>query len=300
MLNVYGRRLFAWLGCVVVLLVGAGVSLAIQPVTVVHETEADFSDGTTESARVTTRGRIALAPETADVIELGEDLTTLFGALRLADEEAWLLAAGPKGLFLGRAERGAVAVEGVADEEQVFVITRVGERVVVGISGETSRLAVYSEGAVTTVMALPGVRYIWEVVDLGRGMVAVATGTEGKVLVAMLDAPEREPRVALETGQANVLSLVVGADGETLFAGTDGEGLVYRVRIVEGEPEVYVMYDAPEPEIASLVVTTDGSLLVGTADSEQARPGAAGGACGVFGGCVGGGGGGGGGGGSDA
>ena len=80
-------------------------------------------------------------------------------------------------------------------------------------------------------------------------------------------------RVLLDTVQANLLCLGRDKQGR-LFVGTDTDGLVYRVTLSPtGEADAFVLYDATEPEIFTLLVTADGTVYVGTADADQARPG---------------------------
>ncbi len=77
----------------------------------------------------------------------------------------------------------------------------------------------------------------------------------------------------LATRQTNVLCLGRDEQGR-IYAGTDTDGLVYRItEQAEGDPQVFVMFDAPEPEIGALLVLPDGTVFAGTADADQARPG---------------------------
>ena len=80
-------------------------------------------------------------------------------------------------------------------------------------------------------------------------------------------------RLLLDTVQANLLCLGRDKQGR-LFVGTDTDGLIYRVTLSPtGEVDPFVIYDAPEPEIFTLLVTADGTVYAGTADADQARPG---------------------------
>lgn len=78
----------------------------------------------------------------------------------------------------------------------------------------------------------------------------------------------------LHSAQANILCLARDGKGR-LYAGTDTDGLIYRIILKPDGTleETFVLYDAPEPEIGALVVTADGIVYAGTADAEQARPG---------------------------
>ncbi|MCE9590754.1 MAG: hypothetical protein K8S99_09545 [Planctomycetes bacterium] len=77
----------------------------------------------------------------------------------------------------------------------------------------------------------------------------------------------------LHSAQANLLCLAHDGKGR-LYAGTDTDGLIYRVTVNDGKAtDVFVLYDASEPEIGTLLVTPDGEVFAGTSDADQARPG---------------------------
>jgi hypothetical protein len=62
------------------------------------------------------------------------------------------------------------------------------------------------------------------------------------------------------------------SDGkDTLYVGSDPNGLVYRIN--RKTKNSFVLYDAPESEISSLLLTKDGTLYAATADSTQAGAG---------------------------
>ncbi len=97
------------------------------------------------------------------------------------------------------------------------------------------------------------------------------------------DADEADIKLDLPAGvreifhakQTNLLCL--GIDGQKrLYAGSDSDGLVYRLTPSEKADtgfDVFVLLDAAEPEIGAILVQPDGTVYVGTADAMQARPG---------------------------
>ncbi|MFA7235630.1 MAG: hypothetical protein WC058_02095 [Phycisphaeraceae bacterium] len=93
-------------------------------------------------------------------------------------------------------------------------------------------------------------------------------------------SPAYKPVVVLDCEQNNVLCLGIDAQ-KRLYAGTDTEGLVYRITpqpdntpgSTEHPFSAYVIYDAGEPEIGAMIVMPDGTVYVGTADADQAKPG---------------------------
>src|SRR5205823_4300098 len=59
----------------------------------------------------------------------------------------------------------------------------------------------------------------------------------------------------------HLLCVALGPDG-SVFAGSDGEGLIYRVG---RDGKATILFDAPQAEIRTLLVTADGVLYAGTA-----------------------------------
>ena len=57
----------------------------------------------------------------------------------------------------------------------------------------------------------------------------------------------------------SIRSLIAGTDG-TLYAGTEGSGLVYRIR---SGGRMQVLYDAPEREVRALAVSESGRVYAG-------------------------------------
>jgi hypothetical protein len=307
---------------------------AVQPERWLHTTEADFEPGQRDQTVVTNLGDLRLASGSSLLSKMPGDASILNDVQEL--DGVLYLAGGPRGELL--AQRGE-SVETITQlpEHQVFALAAYQGQLLVGLSGNSSRLAVLADGELQTVVELEDVRYIWDLaVDEGR--IYAATGTEGKLLLISPDGQPREegangqnanysmpsqrgsgssasgsqaggesaetsdfqnqshdaepaeneqpagdddrPAVAenlettviLDSQQTNILTLARDAD-RRVYAGTDTEGLVYRLTRQDGNYQPYVLYDAPEPEIGALLVTEDGTVFAGTADAEQAKPG---------------------------
>ncbi len=248
---------------------------AIQPQRFEHATEADFEPGEVDGTLVTSLGDVKLATESKSIGEMPEEASIIYDLHQMPDGTIYL-AAGPKGKLLK--QDGDEVVE-VADlpEEQVFALDEYNGKLLIAISGESSRLALLEEGELKTLTELQGVRYIWDILIPSADMfdgpaILIATGTEGKVLRIKPD--DEEPIVPLlDAQQANILCLAMDNQGR-IIAGTDEDGLVLRLEAGEEDGyQAFAMFDASEPEIGALLVASDGSLYVGTADAEQARPG---------------------------
>ena len=263
-------------GCVAACVaLGATAPLAaVQPQRWVHTTEADFQDGETEDVAITNLGDLKLARAVEDLAELPEGVSIVFDAQRFAGD--LYVAGGPEGVLLKRTDDGFETVAKFPGE-QVFCLHEGEDGLLVGVSGENSRVMTYDGEELREAVRLDEVRYLWDMETNGLELY-LATGAEGRVLATAIDpdgavAEGEAIRTLLDTEQINVLCLDRDDEGR-LYAGTDTQGLVFRLTFVgENEVEPYVLLDAAEPEIGDLVVMPDGTVYAGTADANQARPG---------------------------
>ncbi|QQE11903.1 hypothetical protein JD969_00030 [Planctomycetota bacterium] len=254
-------------------------ALAVQPETFVQSTEADFSKGVNDKTVVTNLGDIKLSAQTKVIGEMPEQASIIYDIQKIGDKT--YLATGPEAKLLeqvGEVFKEIASLEG----EQVFTITQYKGKLLLGISGANTRLATLEEdGSLKTLVELKDVRYIWDMIPVGHEIV-VASGIEGEILAinpdtfkTELEEGEENPGLTtiLDVEQANVLCLAMNSNMQ-LFAGTDTDGLVYRITKQEdGSYEAFVILDAKEPEIGAIIVDTNDIVYAGTADANQAKPG---------------------------
>ncbi|MGB0768584.1 MAG: hypothetical protein ACPGYV_12865, partial [Phycisphaeraceae bacterium] len=250
----------------------AAAAHAVTPGNFTQTTEADFADGDAYGTVVTNLGDIKLSSDTIALEGLPEDATVLHDVITI--EGVIYVAAGPQATLLKITDDGVEQIKTYTNE-QVFTLASTGSELIVGVSGAgTSRVEVLDGDELETIVKLPDTAYIWDLLFVddkssasSRDELILATGAEGKVL-RFFDGAD-EPTVLLDTQQTNVLSLAIDPAGN-LFAGTDTDGLIYRIDR-KGNP--FVVYDAFEAEIATLVAMPDGTVYAGTAAAEQAKPG---------------------------
>ncbi|MEE9212525.1 MAG: hypothetical protein V3U29_07715, partial [Phycisphaeraceae bacterium] len=245
--------------------------LAIQPARWEHTTEADFEPGQRDNVVVTNLGDVKLAARTDVIGQMPEQASVIYDLQALPGGDLYL-AAGPEAKLLRRAGDEIDKVMSL-EQEQVFALDVYEGKLLVAVSGQVSRLAVLDGDELMTLVELDGVRYIWDVLVDGK-KVYLATGIEGKLLGVDLAADD-EPAVTelLDAEQINLLC--IGQDDKgRIYTGSDTDGLIYRITSkADADADVFVLYDAAEPEIGALLVTADGTVFAGTADAEQARQG---------------------------
>ena len=249
----------------------AATAHAVTPGKFTQTTEADFADGDAYGTVVTNLGDIKLSSDTTELEGLPEDVTVIHDVVKTDD--GIYIAAGPEARLLLLRD-GKIDEVAKYEGEQVFALTAVGSDIFVGVSSsENARVLLLDQGKVKAEIKLPDVTYIWDLAWIddkvaGSDEIIIATGPQGRVYRVTEDAIE-EPELVFETQQKNILSLATDHQGN-IYAGTDTDGLVYRIDR-EGNP--FVVYDAPEAEVATLVAMPDGTIYAGTAAAEQAKPG---------------------------
>jgi len=248
----------------------AATAHAVTPGKFTQTTEADFADGDAYGTVVTNLGDIKLSSDTTELEGLPEDVTVIHDVVKIGKET--YIAAGPEARLLKMTGKG-VEVVAEYESEQVFTLANFEGDLLIGVSSsDNARVDRLTKDGVAALIKLPDTQYVWDLLPAGKDSkgpdrLLIATGTNGKVLSVKEGADEAT--VLLETNQANVLSLAVDSQGN-VFAGTDTDGLIYRID-AKGNP--FVVYDAPEAEVSTLVAMPDGTIYAGTAAAEQAKPG---------------------------
>jgi hypothetical protein len=241
------------------LLPAVGAALAVQTGEWVHETESDFQAAELDHTVVTNLGRIELSRASEQLAELDSGEGMVNDALVLQGRT--YLALGPEGRLAELSEQREIKILAEFEAEQVFALDRDETGLWLAISGADSRLERRTaDGEVDRTIALPGVRYVWDLI-VTDDRLWVATGTNGRLL--MVDRAGEEPKVyaAYDSEQNNLLCLAMDGQGR-VYAGSDGEGLVYRIERTDeplGEPlEAEPAEEAAADDAAEAEDETDG------------------------------------------
>ena len=75
------------------------------------------------------------------------------------------------------------------------------------------------------------------------------------------DQPTASGRSLYDSKATHLLCVAIGPDG-SVYAGGDGEGLIYRI---QPDGKATILFDAPQAEVRSLLWAGDGALYAGTA-----------------------------------
>jgi len=99
-------------------------------------------------------------------------------------------------------------------------------------------------------------KYLWALAIAKNGDLLIAAGAPATIFRVPLQSPTAKPQLVFRSGDQHIRSLAVATDG-TIYAGSDGAGLIYRIA-PDGKP--FALYAAPKHEITALALDTAGNL----------------------------------------
>jgi hypothetical protein len=213
-----------------------------------HASAAAHERAHLEEAIVSNQGALRLARRLKPLADL--DASHVWDVIE-DGTGSLLVATGGEGKVyrIGADGRATVALE--TDDAQVLCLARAPDGAVyagTGPRGKVFRLPASGPGEL--VCHIPDA-YVWCLaVNPATQAVFAGTGPDGRVYVLTAG----EPKLFYATRQEHVLSLAFGSQ-ENLFAGTDRNGLVYRI---DRGGKGFVLYHAPQSEVRRLLPARDG------------------------------------------
>ncbi len=234
------------------------------------DNEADFKPGTFHNVVVTNLGDLKLSREVTNLLEQDPKISAVY-ALAAAKDGTVYAGTGPQGVLLQIKSDKVSTVIALEDGTSIFSLLVGSDDAVYlgtgGTKGEIYRIDKPGEKP-HSIFQVDGVQYVWAMVQTPDGNIYAATGPGGQLFEIK---PDGSHSAVLTTKENNLLSMI--SDGaDTLYIGSDPNGLVYRFN--RKTHDLFVIYDAGESEISALALDGKGNLYVGTAQSSD-QPAAA-------------------------
>jgi hypothetical protein len=243
-------------------------ALAVQTSHWNHAGEADFKKGTMHNVVATNLGDVKLSRAMKTILEEDAKVSAVYAMVEGPDGTIYA-ATGPHGVLLKVTGEKAAPVAEFEDNSSIFALIVDGKgSLIVGISGDKGKVYKLdkpgAEGSKPVeIFSDDDAQYVWGIQQTPDGNLYVATGPHGKLFEVK---PDGSKSVLMTSDESNLLSLL--SDGkDTLYVGTDPNGLVYRIN--RKSKDVFVLFDAAESEISCLALDRKGNLYVGTAEAAE-------------------------------
>ena len=240
------------------------------------ERYSEMERGSADGVTIRSDGRLEAGPATSLLYATGKGYIW-----SLASDIAGNGYAGLGGTTSGSAEVMKISPEGKAT--QLFV----GKELAVQglqVAGDGSVLAATSPdgkvyqispgGGSATVVFDPATteekpKYLWDIAVGKGGEVYVAAGAPA--VVYRVSAGGGKAEVLFKTADQHIRCLLLGADG-TLWAGSDGAGVIYRLDTKTAGAKPFAVYAAPRKEITALALDATGNLYAAGVGTRGALP----------------------------
>lgn len=214
------------------------------------ETYEDFIQGKPEGISITSDGFLKLSPKLHLLSEIPE--TYIFSITEDGRGNIYC-GTGEKGRVYKIDKKGKCSL--FFDTKETGVLSLVVGRNGYIYCGTTPQGHIYkiSPEGKGKVFFKTKEKYVWDLLFDNRGDLYAATGVEGKIYKVSLTG---KGKVVYKAEDPHIMTL---AYNKSLFCGTSGSGLVYRIT----DNDVMSIYDASQAEVHSIVLDKNGGLYLG-------------------------------------
>ncbi len=230
-----------------------------------HDSASAFEKGKTEHVVISDAGILRLARSVEPTAAL--DASHVWALARTKDGTLFAATGDAGKVFRREADKPWEVAVDVEDTQVLSVVAASDGRVFAG-TGPSGQVVEISDPKHPASRPGPDVKYIWDLAVSPDGTLFAATGPNGQ-LWKRSKGDEASWTLVLDSPHPHLLCVAAAPDG-SVFAGSDGEGLIYRVG---PDGKVSVLYDAPQHEIHTLRIGPDGALYAGTADGSSSDRG---------------------------
>jgi WD40 repeat protein len=220
---------------------------AVQPQFWRSATAEDFLAGELEGFAITSRGELRVAPAMRKVASFTDPFVLSQTTTPNGDR---FFGTGNDGkVYRLRGEELKLLF--TAGEPEIYAVAFANGSLLVGSSPNGKVYKVDPESGAQSVFFDPQQAYIWSLLPLSGGDVAIATGVDGKLFRVGANG---QGKVLYDAADTHIRSIAERNDG-TILAGASGKGRIYSVA---KDGSARALFDSPLNEISSMYVDAKG------------------------------------------
>ncbi len=226
----------------------------------------EFERGTPTDVAIRNDGRLEPAPQLQAIASTKAtylwsllpqtDGSTLVGT-GAASGGSKLLRIGPKGATTTLADFNELTVTALAQAPDGSTLAATAP------DGELYRITPNAKPEILFGPSLTAEKpkYLWSVAVTKSGDIFVAAGAPAAIY-RIPHGPNPKPEVLFRSGDQHIRTLLLSPDGNTLYAGSDGSGIVYRIPLNTPNHKPFALYTAPRHEVTALALDPAGNLYL--------------------------------------
>ncbi len=248
-------------------------------------TQSSYSDlqkGTTTGVAIRSDGRIQPAPATSLVSTLASTYAwslasdasgnALVGTGSTSGTPSALLKIARDGKTIKLAEFKEMAVQALltAPDGSIYAATSPDGKVYrLPANAPEAKPGTVQNAVFDASQTSEKPKYIWALAfDPSTKSLYIATGAPAAIYKVNTAQASAKPTLFFKSQDQHIRSLVLAPDG-TLYAGSDGSGVIYRISR-EGKP--FAVYSAPKREITALALDSSGNLYAAAVGGKSTPP----------------------------
>src|SRR5277367_2124408 len=236
----------------------------------------EMEKGSTEGVAIRSDGRLEAGPATSLLYATGKSYVWsmasdaagngYLGLVGTASGSALVMKVTPEGkasqIFEGK-ELAVQAVLVAADGSVLVATSPDGKVYRVPASGATAAPVVVFDPATTEEKP----KYLWDLAAGKAGEVYVAAGAPA--VVYRVPAGGGKGEVLFKTADQHIRCLLLAPDG-TLWAGSDGAGVIYKISTTTANAKPFAVYAASRREITAIAMDASGNVFAAGVGSKGA------------------------------
>jgi hypothetical protein len=225
-----------------------------------QKTKEDFEAGKPKDVSISSKGEVSLSLKLNAYVETEEAYI-------------WCLAEDSQGnIYAGTGNEGRIfkiAPDGTSslffDSPEVNIYSLAvdsSDNIYAGTSPDGLVYKISPDGTANTLLSAKE-KYVWDLVFDNAGNLYAGTGPNGKIYKI---TPDGQNSVLYDSETTHIMSLHyssllggvgVGSDPNVLYAGSEGDGIIYKITL---DGHASVVYDTNEKEIHALAMDSQGNL----------------------------------------